>query len=153
MLNPRQFLDQFVAPTVEEWRRDSLNVRKTVIAISQIDILMDQVVAHTSGLIGNELRNRQSDERSKMTDPTICLIRDIHDTHKHGPLGRKSATIRTGEGPRKHYIRHPLFMLPIFRTPIPILVIVQDDGTTHFVGNVIDKAIGYWQVKLQRLSL
>ena len=56
MLNPRQFLDQFVAPTVEEWRRASLNVRKVLIAISQIDILMDQVVAHTSGLIGKELR-------------------------------------------------------------------------------------------------
>ena len=46
MLNPRQFLDQFVLPCVKCWERDPLDIRKAVIAISQIDILADQVVIH-----------------------------------------------------------------------------------------------------------
>jgi hypothetical protein len=32
--NPRQFFDEFVIPTVEEWKLDPLRVRKAVIAIS-----------------------------------------------------------------------------------------------------------------------
>jgi hypothetical protein len=46
VLNPRQFLDQFVLPCVKCWERDPLNVRKAVIAISQIDILADQVIIY-----------------------------------------------------------------------------------------------------------
>jgi hypothetical protein len=145
MISPRQFFDEFVVPTVEEWRQDPLNVRKAVIAISQIDILLDQFVAHTTGLTGDELRDCQSDERRKLADPTICLVRDIHDTHKHGPLGRKNAKIKTGKRPRKGFLLNRLFIHFAFRQPIPILMIEQDDGTTLFVPDIIEKAIAYWQ--------
>jgi integrase len=46
VLNPRQFLDQYVMPCVRDWQLDPLNVRKAVIAISQIDILADHVIIH-----------------------------------------------------------------------------------------------------------
>ena len=46
MLNPRQFLDQYVMPCVTDWQLDPLNIRKAIIAISQIDILADHVIIH-----------------------------------------------------------------------------------------------------------
>jgi hypothetical protein len=46
VLNPRQFFDQYVLPCVKDWQHDPLNIRKAVIAISQIDILADHVIIH-----------------------------------------------------------------------------------------------------------
>jgi hypothetical protein len=92
-------LDQFVLPCVKCWQLDPLNVRKAVIAISQIDILADHVIIHqhpsfTRGQLANV---RKATEQNS---PIRLLVRDVHDTHKHGPLQRATATITTGERPK-----------------------------------------------------
>jgi hypothetical protein len=137
VLNPRQFFDQYVMPCVEEWQLDPLNVRKAVIAISQIDILADQVIIHqhpdfTRGQLANV---RKATEQNT---PIRLLVRDVHDTHKHGPLQQATATVTAGERP--------------FQVGTPVLEIVQDDGTKHLVENVITDALTYWEGELSSLG-
>src|SRR6478672_8352247 len=102
VLNPRQFLDQYVMPCVRDWQLDPLNVRKAVIAISQIDILADHVIIHqhpgfTRGQLANVRKATEQNTRIRL------LVRDVHDTHKHGPLQRATATITTSERPMQNY--------------------------------------------------
>jgi hypothetical protein len=156
--NPRQFLDEFVIPAVEEWKLEPLSVRKAVIAISQIDILADQVVVHRNpGADGDQLRDLQSNARKAEKDPTLRLIRDVHDTHKHGPLGRDSATIKTGARPKKKQIggafQAGAFQPNAFQVGKPALVIVQDNGDEHLVEDVITRAMTHWEAELAKLGL
>ena len=143
MLNPRQFFDQYVLPCVRDWQLDPLNVRKAVIAISQIDILADHVIIHqhpgfTRGQLAKVRKATEQNTRIRL------LVRDVHDTHKHGPLQRATATITTSERPMQNYA---------FQVGTPVLEIVQDDGTKHLVENVITDALTYWEGELSSLGL
>jgi hypothetical protein len=143
VLNPRQFFDQYVMPCVTDWELDPLNVRKAVIAISQIDILADHVIIHQHpGFTRGQLANVR--KTTEQNTPIRLLVRDVHDTHKHGPLQRATATITTGERPMQNYA---------FQVGTPVLEIVQDDGTKHLVENVITDALTYWEGELSSLGL
>ena len=155
VLNPRQFFDQYVLPCVTDWELDPLNIRKALIAISQIDILADHVIIHqhpdfTRVQVGNV---RKATEQNT---PIRLLIRDVHDTHKHGPLQRPTATITTGERPkleRRGEVFQPNVFQNLFQVGTPVLEIVQDDGTKHLVENVITDALTYWEGELSSLGL
>src|SRR5512145_629782 len=100
MLTPSQFMDEFVRPTVDEWIQEPLSISKAVVAASQIDILADQFVLHQNPrATANDLRNLFRDSRNNESEKAFQLIRDVRDTHKYGPLGRASATIRNGQRP------------------------------------------------------
>jgi hypothetical protein len=153
VLNPRQFLNQFVLPCVKCWERDPLDVRKAVIAISQIDILADQVILHQHP---DFTRDQVTKLRKAMeqNSPIRLLVRDVHDTHKHGPLQRATATITTGERPKLGGAFEPnAFQSDAFQVGTPVLEIVQDDGTKHLVENVITDALTYWEGELSILGL
>ena len=156
MLNPRQFLDQFVLPCVKCWERDPLNVRKAVIAISQIDILADQVILHQHPDFNRDQVTKLR-KATEQNSPIRLLVRDVHDTHKHGPLQRPSATITSGERPklgRSGGVFQPnAFQNNVFDVGTPVLEIVQDDGTKHLVENVITDALTYWEGELSSLGL
>jgi hypothetical protein len=149
-------LDQYVLPCVKCWELDPLNVRKAVIAISQIDILADHVVIHQHpGFTRGQLANvRKSTEQNT---PIRLLVRDVHDTHKHGPLQGHTATITTGERlklERRGGVSQPnVFQNNVFQVGTPVLEIVQDDGTKHLVENVITDALTYWEGELTSLEL
>ena len=156
MLNPRQFFDQFVVPCVKDWEDDPLNVRKAVIAISQIDILADQVIIHQHpGFTRVQAANVR--KATEQHTPIRLLVRDVHDTHKHGPLQRPTATITIGERPKLERrgggIQPNVFQNHAFQVGTPILEIVQDDGTKHLVENVIADALRYWEGELSSLGL
>jgi len=81
----------------------------------------------------------------------------VHDTHKHGPLQRATATITTGEKPKLAHrdggFQSNVFQNNAFQVGTPILEIVQDDGTKHLVENVITDSLTYWEGELSILGL
>jgi hypothetical protein len=156
MLNPRQFFDEFVMPCVKDWVDDPLDVRKAVVTISQIDILADHVIMHQHpGFTGGQLANVR--KATEQNTPIRLLVRDAHDTHKHGPLQRPTATITTGERPTLERLdgafQPNVFRNNTFQVGMPVLEIVQDDGTRHLVENVITDALTYWEGELSSLEL
>jgi hypothetical protein len=157
--DPRQFFNEFVLPTVEEWRSEPLNIRKAVIAISQIDIMADQVVIYQNPTLdGRQLRELQAKDRAKaqQNEPLRLLVCDIHDAHKHGPLGRKSATITRGQRPRKKHIGGAfdlaIFQNDAFQVGRPVLEIVRDDSSSELVEDVVNSAVAYWEAELKKLD-
>ena len=129
-------------PCVRDWQLDPLNIRKAVIAISQIDILADHVIIHQHpGFTRMQLANVR--KATEQNSPIRLLVRDVHDTHKHGPLQRPTAKITTGERLQNN----------VFQVGAPVLEIVQDDGTKHLVENVINDALTYWEGELISLGL
>ena len=94
---------------------------------------------------------------TEQNSPIRLLVRDAHDTHKHGPLQRASATITTGERPKLVRsgggFQSNTFQDNAFQVGTPVLEIVQDDGTKHLVENVITDALTYWEGELSSLGL
>ena len=93
---------------------------------------------------------------TEQNTPIRLLVRDVHDTHKHGPLQRATATITTGERPkleRGGAFQPNAFQNNAFQVGTPVLEIVQDDGTKHLVENVITDALTYWEGELSSLRL
>ena len=94
---------------------------------------------------------------TEQNTPIRLLVRDVHDTHKHGPLQRHTATITTGERPKLERrgggFQPNAFQNNAFQVGTPALEIVQDDGTKHFVENVITDALTYWEDELSSLGL
>jgi hypothetical protein len=84
---------------------------------------------------------------------SLRLIRDVHDTHKHGPLGRKNAKIRSGNGHRKPggtvRFKPMLFRKTRFKWEPPPSSLSK---TIHYVDEVIDAALGIWNERLKRPS-
>lgn len=94
--HPHDTLTTFTGASVQEFRSAPMDIRRAVRACCELDILCEHIVRY-----GHERHMspaRFSAEREKLfeAEPALRTIRDVHDTHKHGPLGRKSATIKSG---------------------------------------------------------
>ncbi|MER9408177.1 hypothetical protein NKI36_29670 [Mesorhizobium caraganae] len=82
------------------------------------------------------------------------MARDVHDTHKHGALGRKTATITQGQKPKQSR-RGGAFSEAFssgFQIGDPALVVVEDDQTLHYVDDLIERAVKYWRAEIAKLS-
>ena len=92
-------------------------------------------------------------ERYALLSPATGLVRDLHDTHKHGPLARKSARISKEQKPRKMYLGGAIGSGPIGAAPIGgsivELWIVADDGSQHLLSRVISECYAYWRAELE----
>jgi hypothetical protein len=123
---------------------------------SSLDILADHVIIHQNpGFTRQQVANVR--KATEQNTPIRLLVRDVHDTHKHGPLERCTATIKTGERPklerRGGVFQADAFQNDSFQVGTPALEIVQDDGTKHLVENVIADSLAYWEGELKSLGL
>ena len=113
MLNPREFFDQYVMPCVTDWQLDPLNIRKAIIAISQIDILADHVIIHqhpgfTRGQLANVRKATEQNTPIRSQPPP--------------PPPPKAKTVGSS---------NPMLSRNAFQVGTPVLEIVQDDETKH----------------------
>jgi hypothetical protein len=87
----------------------------------------------------------------------VGIARDVHDTHKHGPLTRRTARIKKGQGPRVVEWGGGISGAAINEAPISggnlELGAVLDDGTSYPVESVVRDALDYWTAELMRLGL
>lgn len=90
--------------------------------------------------------------------PFLGVARDVHDTHKHGRLHRRSAKIRQAQKPTT--VDHggsgpgfgPIADGSLASGPIQYLVITADDGRTHKLGSVIAQCEEHLKAKVQRFG-
>ncbi|RUX75594.1 hypothetical protein EN925_19630 [Mesorhizobium sp. M7A.F.Ca.US.006.04.2.1] len=152
-MHPLQFLKDFVEPSVAEWAAQDLSVRHAIIALGEIDNLAEHFIRHT-----NPIAQKVSLERDSLGSavPALAIARDIHDTHKHGALGRKTATITRGQKPTKAQ-RGGGFSAETFSSGFdigePALVVTEDDQTRQFLDDVIGEAMRYWRAEIAKLPV
>lgn len=108
--HPKDTLRVFTQPSIDDWAANSDSIRHAVIAICQIDILCEHFLRF--GLC-DEKQFRAARDAFLARAPIFQLVRDVHDTHKHGPLGRFNATIKSGVPASQHvtgdsYVFSPL---------------------------------------------
>src|SRR5262245_32156505 len=98
-MDPRDFWRDYVLPAIRDWENAPLNVRKATIALCELDNLTEHFIRHQKP----ELDKREvTAERDRLATikQALGIARDVHDTHKHGELSRRSAQITRGQKPR-----------------------------------------------------
>ncbi|QKD02212.1 hypothetical protein [Mesorhizobium loti] len=149
-MHPRHFLEDFVEPSVNEWAIQPLSARHAIIALGEIDNLAEHFIQHINPTV-----QRIGPERDALGFALheLAIARDVHDTHKHGALSRKTATITQGQKPKKSR-RGGAFSDGFssgFDIGTPALVVTDDNQQTHYVDDVIEKAMEYWRVEIAKL--
>jgi hypothetical protein len=157
-MHPRAFFQAYVLPTLGEWSTDSCNIRRTVFALCQLDILAEHVVIHLNPGIEP---NAVSAERRKLCvrEPALELAWDVHDTHKHGALTKAKRVRRISRGQQPSVVLEGVafqpnaFQATAFQTGTEKITLTLDDGTARDAEEVIDACLAFWRVELDRLGL
>ena len=160
MIHPRDFITEYVQPTIALWRENQNIKHLAVHAITEVDVLAE-IVALWTLLAGR--RTLDQGEASRFRDelgarePTLLVIRDAHDSHKHGALDRKTATAAS-QGQRPEPItKYGYFLDHMFLDHPPIrynyLALALNDGTEKPVSIMLDEAMEAWTRELTRLGL
>lgn len=143
-------------PAIADWQRNSLNVRLATIAICQLDILTEKIINHLNPGVS---RQGVILERDRLTTvfSGLGVLRDVHDTHKHGLLTRRSAKITQGQPLEIHSYGGAIGSMPIGAAPIGgtlnELAIELDDGTRFNVPVTISSCVAFWRTEMDRLGV
>lgn len=154
---PMAFFREYVLPAAELWRERPNKPVLAVCAIAQLDILAEVVARHQAG--GHLDRGGAAPYRDDLgrREPAFARIRDAHDSHKHGGLGRKNAG-ELGQGQRPHRWRGTASFAGVSRARRHFLgrtstALLLSDGTPIDVGILIQEATAAWERELRRLGL
>jgi hypothetical protein len=155
MLHPREFIAEYVDPAIELYRKNRTVKHLAVHAMTQVDVLAAVVGLWSAGC--QKLEESQFREELGRREPAIALIRDAHDSHKHGRLRRKSAAAASqGQRPER-VTKHAHFLNRFFFGKLPIaydvLVLVLNDGTEKEVYSLLHEAMQAWNRELSRRRL
>lgn len=156
-INPREFYDLFVDPAYREWRANPADVRLATILICEFDNLAERFILLSSpGVKRNEIGPLRDALCKRF--PYLAAARDIHDTHKHGPLTRKSARIKRGQVAQIRHVDEGLFRKAFGEAAFKeasraYLVIERDDGTSQNIDHVISDCLRHWQNEFLRLRI
>ena len=101
MIYPCDFITEYVQPAIALWRENQNVKHLAVHAITEVDVLAE-IVALWTLLAGRRTldRGEASEFRDELgaREPALVVIRDAHDSHKHGALDRRTATAAS-QGP------------------------------------------------------
>lgn len=160
MIHPRDFITEFVDPAIKlSWTNPNVK-HLAVHAITQVDVLAEIVALWT--LLGGRPKLDHG-EASKFRDalgvrqPALAIIRDAHDSHKHGELSRRTA-IKVSKGQRPEVVtKAGIFANHIFAGGPPTyyraLVLRLDDGKTKKIYSLLYEAMAAWDEEFKSLRL
>jgi hypothetical protein len=154
MIHPRDFITEYVDPAIALWRQNQDVKHLAVHAITEVDVLAAVVALWICP-------DRESKFRKELgaREPALAVIRDAHDSHKHGTLRRASATAATAsQGQRpKTIIKYGYFLNRMFLNGPPSrshqLAYVLNNGTEKPVSFMLDEAMEAWSRELIQLGL
>ena len=149
IIHPRRFETEYVLPAVEWWMRHQAELHLAIHAITQFDNLAEIVALWLAGDTGLERggggRIRQA---QGLREPALAMIRDTHDSHKHGRLTRtENVFVSRGQRPQIEadaacFCGHTFCGGPL--TPNEELRVTLDDGSQKPVYTLLHEAQQAW---------
>ncbi len=151
MIDPRSFRAEYVQPAIACWQANQNVKHLAVHAITQVDVLAEIVALWKSQKVS------QFRDQLGVREPILAIIRDAHDSHKHGMLGRGNAThVSLGQRPEQ-VPKHAFFVGETFLggplTPYDELVLVLNNGTDKSIFVLLHEAMEAWERELIWLGL
>ena len=148
-VEPRAFWDQYVQPAIVDWCHYESDVRRATVALCELDNFAEHMLLFLDpSLAGRGMISGARDSLCARV-PALGIARDIHETHKHGRLSRKTATIVAPPDVEEVWDFFP----PGGDLPSTELWIKDDAGSRHELSAIIWQCRDYWQAELVRNGL
>ena len=156
MMSTRQFIAEYVEPSMELFRTNSTVTHLAAHAIAQIDVLAEIVALSTfcgaQGTAEERAYVREFRDDLGKRHPILAVIRDAHDSHKHGELHRKTA-LSVSKGQRPEAVTQAGFFAGVsfFDGPptlYQVMVLILDDGTQKEIYQLLFDAKRAWEREL-----
>lgn len=145
---PSAFWDQYVDPAIMDWFHHEGDIRRAKIALCELDNFAEHMILFLNPSL--KVMKGVGRERDRLCSlvAELGIARDIHDTHKHGRLSRRSATITTPTIDTVWNLFPPLGGLESTE-----LWITDNAGRHHELSQIIWKCRDYWLNELRRAGL
>jgi hypothetical protein len=151
-MTPRDFFNQYVLPAQKAFEADPGVVLHAVTALTQIDILAEQVWL----LAGKPQGKRKFREHLSQTCVELGYAWDVHDIHKHGMLTERVSVLPNGRRPEVVYVGGSfdpsVFDPNVFDVGDPKVVLNLQDGSAVTALDVVKKGVEWWNQELSRLG-
>jgi len=148
IVEPRTFWDQFVEPAIVDWCHYEGDVRRATIVICELDNFAEHMLLFLNPALSG--RGMMGGARKELCDrvPMLGIVRDIHDTHKHGRLSRKATIVAPPDVEKMWDLFPPLGSLPSTE-----LWIKDAAGKRYELSAIIWECRDYWRAELVRNGL
>jgi hypothetical protein len=152
-MTPRDFFNQYVLPAQRAFEADPGALLHAVAALTQIDILAEQVWP----LVGKpQCKKRKFREHLRQTCAELGYAWDVHDIHKHGMLTLRAPVLPNGRRPEVVYVGGAfdpnVFDPNVFDVGDPEVVLTLQDGSTVTALEVVKRGVEWWDQELSRLG-
>lgn len=148
-MEPRAFWDQFVLPAIIDWFHCEGDARRATIALCELDNFAEHMLLFLDPSLASRGMMGRARDRLCAHVAALSIARDIHDTHKHGRLSRKTAAIVTPPVVENVWNPFP----PLGDLPSTELWIKDDAGKRHELSGIIWQCRDYWRAELVRNGL
>jgi hypothetical protein len=160
MIDPRSFIAEYVEPAIETWQKNPVVKHLAVHAITQVDVLAEIVALWT--LLGGRSKLNQGEAAQfrdglGLREPILAVIRDAHDSHKHGELSRRTAVhVSLAQRPEAitkygFFLGHTFPGGPLTR--YQQLIYVLNDETEKSLPVILHEAMVAWERELTQLGI
>ncbi len=155
MIDTQTLIAEYVRPAIELWQKNQDVKHLAVHAITQLDVLAEIVAL--LNLPGSREKLTRAEARKfrdnlDTREPVLAIIRDAHDSHKHGKLDRQNAA-QASKGQRPEMVTKYAFFAdhtpaggPL--TPYNVLVLQLNDGTEKDIYVLLNDAMAAWEREL-----
>jgi hypothetical protein len=152
-MTPRDFFNQYVLPAQRAFEADPGVVLHAVAALTQIDILAEQVWPPAGKPQGTMRKFR---EHLTQTCIELGYAWDVHDIHKHGVLTKRVPVLPNGRRPEVVYVGGAfdpnVFDPNVFDVGDPKVLLHLQAGSTVTALDVVKKGVEWWNQELSRLG-
>lgn len=147
-MQAREFYKHYVIPAVNDWAEQKLSIRHAVIAACEVDNLAEHYIQETQGSLKRHEVGPKRDHLKTLCADT-AILRDIHDTHKHGNLERDSS-IKNGLKTDIVIVKDiiDIGFDESFDFRYNALFVILDNGDSIKFETMIENALLYWSMTL-----
>jgi hypothetical protein len=152
-MTPRDFFNQYVVPAQNAFEAEPGAQVHAVTALTQIDVLAEQVWPLAGKPHGSHRRYRD-ELRNRCVE--LGYAWDVHDIHKHGMLTRRVPVLPNGRRPEIIYVggafQANAFQSNAFQVGDPEVSLTLQNGSTVTALDVVKKCVEWWDQELSRLG-
>ncbi len=145
--NAKAFWSIVVSPSVEAFRANATTYTALMAAWSLWHMLeWHWYDSHPDEDYRTSPAHKAFDAIHTADCPDLRLLRDVAEASQHRVLGRKSVTVERLTPSRGHGVN----AVVAYGSGVLPFYLYCDDGTSHWIGDVIDRATTFWETRVPR---
>ena len=159
--SPRDFFDNIVKPTFENWVMDPVEEWKAKQAISELNNMAARVFhfwksKDSSKIYSATNEGEYREQLASMECLDFALVRDVADNHKHVEIGRRSRRVSRSDQTKRVTVQGGTLGSFVLGSDVlggDEIVTTLDDGTKRSLLELANNVMAMWERLLREMGM